>query len=71
MLVKMKETVGYCRFGLIYRVDRRVADRWIHEGRAEHAHSNIESVEKRGPVTPDGEPAHKVPRKRRRRRRKH
>ena len=71
VLVKMLETVGYCKHGLVYRVDRRVADRWIQDGRAEHAQVNVESVEKDGPVTPDGEPAFKVPRKRRRRKRKH
>ena len=75
VLVKMLQTVGYCRKGLVYRVDRRIADQWIVLNQAKKTYSKddggTEVVSSAEPVDMHGEPSPKVPRKRRRRRRKH
>lgn len=71
----MVMTVGYCKKGLVYRVDRRIADQWISQKQAVKTYSKedggTEVVDSAEPVNLKGEPAPKVPRKRRRRRRKH
>ena len=71
----MLMTIGYCRKGLVYRVDRRIADQWISQRQAIKTYSKedggTEVVDSAEPVDLEGEPAPKVPRKRRRRRRKH
>ena len=73
LLVKMVSTVGLCRSGLCYRVDRRIASEWIEKGKAIAVFDTTEAKQNTtvGAVTSSGESAQKVPRKRRRRRRKH